>query len=344
MYNEFYQHKKSDAVKWIAVLIALIVLAVGVVAALIPLYYTQDESKDDVQQQDTPIAMNPVTENGIKLSMSTMSTVSDDKVTATVTATITPDDAVNKEVDWSIAWAGDAELSSEPIENYLRVVPQSDGSLIATIECYKSFRGSTAIVTVTARDGGSSAVVAVVFKGIPDEVVVDTEGLAKIERGIVSCYDLRVGETYMLDISVNNIFNDVGSGYSSFDVKIEGVSSFRVGDLVWRNGYDEQWSNFKEITLDSVKDQFISAQIVGNQLQINALGRYENYFESVDTSGAPYYVYKGAYKDDVVLTGGVYPCYRITVSCIPADIQAQFYVYINATVSNVTVNESVVEF
>src|SRR5699024_4899055 len=124
MYNEFYQHKKSDAVKWIAVLIALIVLAVGVVAALIPLYYAQDESKDDVQQQETPIAMNPVTENGIKLSMSTMSTVSEDKVTATVTATITSDDAVNKEVDWSIAWAGDAELSAEPIENYLRVVPQ----------------------------------------------------------------------------------------------------------------------------------------------------------------------------------------------------------------------------
>ena len=70
----------------------------------------------------------------------------------TVTATITPSDATNKEVDWSIAWknSNSTWAKGKTLSDYLTLSPTSDGALTATVTCKKAF-GEQAIVTCKVR-------------------------------------------------------------------------------------------------------------------------------------------------------------------------------------------------
>lgn len=71
----------------------------------------------------------------------------------TITATINPDDATNKAVDWSVAFKNPSSswASGKTVTEYVTVTPQSDGSLTATIECKKAF-GEQIIVKCTSRE------------------------------------------------------------------------------------------------------------------------------------------------------------------------------------------------
>ena len=69
-----------------------------------------------------------------------------------VTATITPENATNKAVDWSVAFqnASSAWASGKNVSDYVTVTPDSDGSLKATVKNLKAF-GEKIVVTVTSR-------------------------------------------------------------------------------------------------------------------------------------------------------------------------------------------------
>ena len=70
----------------------------------------------------------------------------------TLTATIEPAEADEKDVDWSIAWQNpsSAWATGKDIAQYATVVPTSDGALTATVTCKQAF-GEPFIVTVTSR-------------------------------------------------------------------------------------------------------------------------------------------------------------------------------------------------
>ena len=78
-------------------------------------------------------------------------------VTANVIATITPSNAANKKVDWSIAFknAESKWSSGKAVSDYVSVTPTSDGSLMAAITCYQAF-GEKIIVTVTSRENAEA--------------------------------------------------------------------------------------------------------------------------------------------------------------------------------------------
>ena len=80
----------------------------------------------------------------------------------TVKATVKPDNATYKEVDWAIAWDQEEIDKQEDIWNswwqgdeqitdYVTVTPTTDGSTTATVKCLKPF-GVPAIITVTSRN------------------------------------------------------------------------------------------------------------------------------------------------------------------------------------------------
>lgn len=75
----------------------------------------------------------------------------------TLTATITPDDAFDKTVDWSIAFANPSSswANGKTVTDYVTVTPSSDGSLTATVQCLQDF-GEQIIVTVTSRNNSSA--------------------------------------------------------------------------------------------------------------------------------------------------------------------------------------------
>lgn len=71
----------------------------------------------------------------------------------TLTATITPADATNKAVDWTVAFANpsSAWANGKTVTDYVTVTPESDGALTANVECLQDF-GEQIIVTVTSRE------------------------------------------------------------------------------------------------------------------------------------------------------------------------------------------------
>lgn len=81
----------------------------------------------------------------------------DSVMTANVTATITPSDAANKLVDWSVAFknASSTWASGKTVTDYVTVTPTSSGSLSATVTCKQAF-GEQIVMTVTSRDNTSA--------------------------------------------------------------------------------------------------------------------------------------------------------------------------------------------
>lgn len=71
----------------------------------------------------------------------------------TLTATVKPDTADNKTVDWAVAFVNpsSAWANGKTVTDYVTVTPTSDGSTMATVQCLKDF-GEQIKVTVTSRD------------------------------------------------------------------------------------------------------------------------------------------------------------------------------------------------
>lgn len=68
--------------------------------------------------------------------------------TVTLTATITPENATNKKIDWSVAWS-DASASwanGKTVTDYVTVTPTSDGALTANVACLQEFAAKIKVV------------------------------------------------------------------------------------------------------------------------------------------------------------------------------------------------------
>lgn len=70
----------------------------------------------------------------------------------TFTAIITPSNATDKTVDWSVAFANpsSAWANGKTVTDYVTLTPTSDGALTANLECKQAF-GEQIVVTVTSR-------------------------------------------------------------------------------------------------------------------------------------------------------------------------------------------------
>ena len=76
----------------------------------------------------------------------------------TLTATVTPVDAIDKTVDWSVAFmnASSAWATGKTVTDYVTVTPTSDGALTANVECLQAF-GEPISVVVTSRDNSEAS-------------------------------------------------------------------------------------------------------------------------------------------------------------------------------------------
>ena len=86
-------------------------------------------------------------------------TETSEPITANVTATITPNNAANKQVEWSLQFvdAGTAWSSGKEISDDVTVTPTEDGALTASVNCYQPF-GEEILLAVTSRDNAEASV------------------------------------------------------------------------------------------------------------------------------------------------------------------------------------------
>lgn len=217
---------------------------------------------------------------GIKLMAATPMTVSTttNTVSQTLQATVYPTTATNKAVDWTVAWTDSSK--TEDVKNYVTVSPQSNGSTTATVTCYQAFEGNI-IVTVTTRESGYTADCIVTFVGVPTEIKV-TSDLTEQTDG----YHLGIGSAYAFNVALDNPFHSIGADYQNVTATLNGVGSLILSyKEYYISSGTENWfdTSDKEVTLESLKNKFITISYANGILTVNTLKSIESYYESVDT-------------------------------------------------------------
>lgn len=170
------ESKVKQVVGGIAVALALI-LAGGVCGGLLQHHYNWGAEKPPVEDttggEEKPgdstgggeVSTEAGVSHGIRLAAMKLASseyeaygVSEQAETAyTLTATITPADAANKKVDWTIAFknASSTWASGKTVTEYATVTPSADGALTAVVENVAAF-GEQIIVKATSRDNAEA--------------------------------------------------------------------------------------------------------------------------------------------------------------------------------------------
>ena len=214
MYDEYedyelYAHKRSDKVKWVVSFLLIFVLLAGLIGAWVLLLKPE---KTAPGQEGGGAVITEGEGNGIKLMSVKISPenyaeygISPLADTAyQLTATIVPENATDKTVDWAIAWAvppqhsggtiGDEDSGSvwamgKTVTDYVTVTPTSDGALTANVECLKDF-GAQVKVTVTSRDNSEVKANCLVDYTQKLQGVKATFGFTVLTDGMTKSFDL----------------------------------------------------------------------------------------------------------------------------------------------------------
>lgn len=262
--------------KFIAIVAAFMALAVALSFVLVGCA----SGKDTIPENDFAAEMHDT--KYVKLAMSSAATVAaDNSVSKTLTATVLPETAENKKVDWTVEW--DDTENETAVTDYVTVTPTADGSTTATVTCHKAFTGNI-IITVTTRENGYSATCVVSFVGMPTDISIS--GSLSPSSGE---YKVGIGETYTFNVSLTNPFNQVGEQFNDITCGVNGVGSVVLGYMEHYNtsGKDVWYdTSDKTVTLDSLKENFISVSYSAGNLSITTIKSIESYYGSTQRMDA----------------------------------------------------------
>lgn len=348
----------KEKFKWIAVFTALILLFAGVITYLAiaignkPVEVKTEGQDVSVATEDNPmvlLTMGNATIFRAAPEVSKVDTPEQVYVSQTVTATITPSTVVDKYVTWSVAWANDAPLKDKNISDYIKVTDDSQGNLTATINCYKSFKGSKAILTCTTRQGGKTGTVNIVYEGVPSSMSITAPtGVTKYNLGKDSVDLLYVGKSYSLNLAMDNIFHSVGSNFNDFTVTVTGVGSVTCGSYS-QSGRGAGWSSHSNIVdFNKIAKEFVTCSTSGNTLSINVTKSLYDYYESKETKivegNGETTTYTNKLYSINTDSDGNKPYFLVTVKHKTLGFSAQYKFFIGEEVSKVSPSKTTITF
>ena len=133
-----------------------------------------------------------------------------------LTATITPEEAVDKTVYWSVSFVNPSSVwaTGKTVTDYVTVTPTSDGALTATVSCLQDF-GEQITVTVTSRDNAEASA----------SCLFD---YAKRVEDITYYFELSTGgKDYAIPMGADSVTISYGARFFSFDVE---YSDYTIDD------------------------------------------------------------------------------------------------------------------
>lgn len=152
--------------KILSLFLALIIVA-GVITGVVfwqkgnIVFNPVEQEQPNDEEDDGGAVIEEGESNGIKLMSAKISPENYDEYGISpmaetayqLTATITPENATNKAVDWTIAFvnAESEWATGKTVTDYVTVTPTSDGALTANVACFQAF-GEQIKVTVMSRD------------------------------------------------------------------------------------------------------------------------------------------------------------------------------------------------
>ena len=190
--------------KILSLFLALIIVA-GVITGVVfwqkgnIVFNPVEQEQPNDEEDDGGAVINEGESNGIKLMSAKFARedyaangISEQAETAyQLTATITPDNATNKAVDWTIAFvnAESEWATGKTVTDYVTVTPTSDGALTANVECLQAF-GEQVRVTVTSRDNTAVKANATVDYTEKLSAVKATFGSTVLSNGMTKSFNL----------------------------------------------------------------------------------------------------------------------------------------------------------
>jgi len=214
-----------------AVLLVVTLLALSLVGCSVAKPPIDEEGTETTAANNNggELVMNTAKTEGVALKFTPLSATkggvdmkAGTSLSTQVTATVLPADAPDKTVDWSVAWASDASREGTDVSQYVTVVPNSDGSNVATVYCHKAFPGDFIYVTVTTRTGGYTASARCQYVGYPQTLTIDKSGYNTVTDGDwnANIVELDCGSTYYFDLNLDNALGVVGSNFGNYKVSM----------------------------------------------------------------------------------------------------------------------------
>ncbi len=249
--DALHKHKKGDKVKWILTSIAFVLMAFMLVGLCLQVFGTGKQkpsewfdNDEQTETENTVITTTPkLTSTRIQKEQFEYYGIDSQADSAyTVTASISPDNADNKAVTWSIAWseADTAWSNGKDISEYITL--SSTTANPVTVTCKQPF-GAQAVITCTSQDNEElTATCTVDYKQKISSV------LPKINIGSTEYVLL---STPSLPIANNAAFNvnptvSVGSIQEEFTAEItvrfsdECIAWLESNYSNWGTGYNKQ--------------------------------------------------------------------------------------------------------
>lgn len=272
--------------------IAIIVAVVLVLAAVVTIVSCVP-AKDKPQENTVAVGDNGnMTENktyamprAMSFSAKGLEKSATGSVSVSVYAVVYPENAPNKQVDWTIEWADTTNSSN--VNDYITVVPESDGSANATITCYQPFEGEI-LISVITREGKFADSCVVTFIGKPSSLSISGTGMGGDYGSFGSYIKLGVGNSYELYATPSNVFDQVGAE-CNFTYSIKGYGSIVTKDntvntttdaVTWIDGTEET-VNLNDITKVSPwYSSMFEVSMAFNVITIKANCTPENYITS----------------------------------------------------------------
>lgn len=272
--------------------IAIIVAVVLVLAAVVTIV-SCIPAKDKTQDNTVAVCDNGnMTENqtyamprAMCFSQKGLDRSATGSVSIDVYAVVYPENAPNKKVDWTVEWADTTNSSN--VNDYITVVPESDGSANATITCYQAFEDEI-LISVITREGKFADSCVVTFIGKPSSLSISGMDLNGAEGSFGSYIKIGVNNTCELYATPSNVFEQVGAE-CNFTYSIKGYGSIVTKDntvntttdaVTWIDGTEET-VNLNDITTVSPwYSSMFEVDMSFNVITIKANCTPENYITS----------------------------------------------------------------
>lgn len=191
-------------------------------------------------------------------------------------AIITPIDAPNQNVTWTIEWYGEPEEENAPVSDYV-ILRDSDIVTRKYVRCIKGFLNSKIVITATTEDGGFTADCLVTYTGIPTTANRTYQGTT---YGMNEIIPVTTAVDNSIVFSLTNGFNLVAPKYNQMTIvssTVKGKINARKKVLI--NGtVTESEDLIIDFENTLIFDEIISASyfadisLVGNSLRIAGKG------------------------------------------------------------------------
>lgn len=353
--------KKNAALQIIALALAFILIA-GVIAGVIfwqngnisftPVGQEQTETPDEeTPSEETfvpPIEATISDNEHIRLAMSAAVTAVDGEyVEQYITATVLPEEAPDKTVDWTVAWE---DGSDTDIDNYVQVIPDADGSCNAAIRCYAAFEG-TIVVTCVTRDGGFTATCNVTFVGVPSEIVFDYKDYELEQEGDV--YILPTGKgSLQVWADFSNIFGSVMDDLAvTWKVGFEGdmtvkVTQYNSGAYVGSRTFEATDGVIPLLSDITIEGSVAGSINVIEEGVLSIVTTSDTYFWATAKStvdNCEFNLISGSVRRNIqVVSASGY--ITLTAECSEYDIQKTIKIRVDSSVNGITLSENAIVF